>query len=80
MKYKHYVKGLGETKVVAVCTKNYSKMRSVPKLLSQAVMNYVMPYRYSLMEHFRVEYDKTNSVETASEQSTTEACSIQSSH
>ena len=37
MKYKNYVKGLGETKVMAVCTKNYSKMWSVPKLLSQAV-------------------------------------------
>jgi len=37
MKYKKYVKGLSKTKVMAVCTKNYSKMRSVPKLLSQAV-------------------------------------------
>jgi len=26
MKNKNYVKGLGETKAMAVCTKNYSKM------------------------------------------------------
>jgi len=37
MKYKKCVNRLGETKVVAVCTKNYHKMQSVPKLLSQAV-------------------------------------------
>jgi len=38
MKCKNDVKGLGETKVMAVCSKNYSKMRSGPKLLSQAVL------------------------------------------
>jgi len=38
MKYKNYVKGLGETKIMGVCANNCSKMRSVPKLLSQAVM------------------------------------------
>jgi len=33
----NHVKGLGEATVMAVCT-NYSKMRSVSKLLSQAVL------------------------------------------
>jgi len=42
MKYKNYVKGLGETKVMAACTKNYSKMWSVPKLLSQAVVCFLI--------------------------------------
>jgi len=32
------VKALGETKVMAFYTNNYSKMRSVPKPLSQAAL------------------------------------------